>query len=309
MQTLQIETKDGTRTLTGSYRGLDQYIVDGKIIPAKEFDTLYNIIATPTELPEYAKNANLRTMPEQFSSKITKNADGTYSRVNAHSKFGNPVTEFTEKFKTEAILKGRITKDLNQLQGLLHDIDECWNKGSRVYGGESIVFERGNTVRQIEVLLKECKQMNMTHPLQQINLTRNNNQLLTNPNRNIMSTEEIAAGETAKGKKAPAKKVVAKKVVKKGADKKPLIKKGKVAKAPGVIASILEFITGSKGETKETIIAKLAKRFPDRNADDMAKTVNCQIGGKQRPLRMEAEKKVKLTITEKDGIKTFTIKK
>lgn len=85
------------------------------------------------------------------------------------------------------------------------------------------------------------------------------------------------------------------------ADKKPATSKQEGKKKneePGVIASILEFIQGSKnGIDIDGICKKLEDRFPDRNAESMKKTVKAQIGGKKSPTRMEREKKVKFKIT------------
>ena len=76
-------------------------------------------------------------------------------------------------------------------------------------------------------------------------------------------------------------------------------KKKKAQSGPGVIASILEFIQESKeGISKVQIAEKLAERFPDRDANSMAKTVNAQIGGKKSPRRMEKEKGVVFNIDE-----------
>ncbi len=63
-------------------------------------------------------------------------------------------------------------------------------------------------------------------------------------------------------------------------------------KAPGVISTILDLV--KKGPiTKEQILAKLVKAFPDREGDRMKKTVAVQLGGD--PCRMEREKDVKFT--------------
>ena len=76
-------------------------------------------------------------------------------------------------------------------------------------------------------------------------------------------------------------------------------KEKKKQSGPGVIASILEFIQESKeGISKLQIVEKLAKRFPDRDANSMAKTVNAQIGGKKSPRRMEKEKGIVFNIDE-----------
>lgn len=89
-----------------------------------------------------------------------------------------------------------------------------------------------------------------------------------------------------------------KKAVPVKAQKKATVKKDS---GPGVIASILEFIQEAKAGISVTQIAeKLAKRFPDKQADSMFKTVKAQIGGKKSPTRMEKEKGVKFAI--KDGL-------
>ena len=82
---------------------------------------------------------------------------------------------------------------------------------------------------------------------------------------------------------------------------KPKAEKKTKAEGPGVIASILEFITEAKKGISVTQIAeKLTERFPNKQADGMLKTVKAQIGGKKSPTRMEKEKGVKFTI--KDGM-------
>ena len=62
-------------------------------------------------------------------------------------------------------------------------------------------------------------------------------------------------------------------------------------KGPGVIASILEFVTkaGKKGISKESILTKLTTRFPERVSEGMSKTINVQL-----PVRMSRERKVKI---------------
>ena len=87
----------------------------------------------------------------------------------------------------------------------------------------------------------------------------------------------------AKVTKKSKKKKVAKKTEKKTEPKKP-----------GVIASILEFISDNP-MTPERILQKLVKRFPDRNADGMEKTIHAQL-----PSRMAKERKIKIT-KDKDG--------
>lgn len=65
------------------------------------------------------------------------------------------------------------------------------------------------------------------------------------------------------------------------APKKKAKAKKEKAKGPGVIASIVEFIENSKkGITKDQIVDKLAKRFPDRKPESMKNTVNVQVPNK-----------------------------
>lgn len=86
---------------------------------------------------------------------------------------------------------------------------------------------------------------------------------------------------------------------------KPAIKKAGGKNGPGVIASILEFISKSKSITITKIHEKLTARFADRDADAMMKTIKAQIAGKKSPCRMEREKKVTFEI--KDG--KYSVKK
>jgi hypothetical protein len=54
---------------------------------------------------------------------------------------------------------------------------------------------------------------------------------------------------------------------------------------PGVIASIIEYLTAATADkpvTKKKIGERLAKRFPDRTIDAMMKTVNIQVPGRLR---------------------------
>jgi hypothetical protein len=66
---------------------------------------------------------------------------------------------------------------------------------------------------------------------------------------------------------------------------------------PGVIASIIEFYRAASEETpidKDSVLAKLAKRFPDREKEAMAKTVQAQT-----PARILKEKKIEVLQNEK----------
>jgi hypothetical protein len=75
----------------------------------------------------------------------------------------------------------------------------------------------------------------------------------------------------------------------------------KEKKGPGVIATIIELITTKGPITKAQIVTALAKKFPDRDAESMKKTVNAQIPG-----RISKEHGLKLVELEDKG---WTIKK
>lgn len=68
----------------------------------------------------------------------------------------------------------------------------------------------------------------------------------------------------------------------------------KAPKGPGVIATIVEVLKKGKPVTKEAILAVLVKRFPDRDADSMGKTINVQV-----PNRIAKEQKVTVEKTDK----------
>jgi hypothetical protein len=68
-----------------------------------------------------------------------------------------------------------------------------------------------------------------------------------------------------------AKKAKAKKT----ATKKTAAKTDGVKKV-GVIATIIEEISKAKGATADEVLAVLVKRFPDRDADGMRKTILIQ---------------------------------
>jgi hypothetical protein len=114
---------------------------------------------------------------------------------------------------------------------------------------------------------------------------------------------EAPAPKVEKKEEKPVKKEAAKPVVKKTAVKvekksKPVkVAKSKEEKKPGVIATIVELIKAGP-ITKEQIVKQLAKRFPDRDAESMAKTVNVQIPG-----RIAKEKNLKLVEVEGKGWK------
>ena len=65
----------------------------------------------------------------------------------------------------------------------------------------------------------------------------------------------------------------------------------------GVLSTIQELLT-KKFHTKDELVAALAAKFPDRSADGLRTTVNCQI-----PNRMAKEKGVKITKNDKGAFK------
>lgn len=85
---------------------------------------------------------------------------------------------------------------------------------------------------------------------------------------------------------------MSKKVKKSKKQVKKEVKK-KEPKKPGVIASILEFVEHGPISKKE-ILGKLTKRFPDRPAEGMEKTINAQL-----PNRMSKERGVKIKVDDK----------
>lgn len=68
---------------------------------------------------------------------------------------------------------------------------------------------------------------------------------------------------------------------KKASGAKP--KKPKAAKGPGVIATMIDLLKAAsktKPLSKAELVKKLAAKFPDRDAESMALTVNAQIHGR-----------------------------
>jgi hypothetical protein len=80
---------------------------------------------------------------------------------------------------------------------------------------------------------------------------------------------------------------------KKPAAKKPTKEDAPAKKTPGVIDSIVEFISGKAPATKDAIVAKLVARFPQREETALRRTVNCQLPG-----RLTKERGLKITKTE-----------
>lgn len=87
---------------------------------------------------------------------------------------------------------------------------------------------------------------------------------------------------------------------KKAEVKKAEVKKEtKKEKGPGVLSTILTSIKEKGPITREALLKVLVKDFPDREEVGMKKTIQAQLGGKQRPLRMEREKDIKFKISDK----------
>lgn len=106
-----------------------------------------------------------------------------------------------------------------------------------------------------------------------------------------------ASTKTKSTKKAGITKDDLKKAGKKGeaaktgTTEKPEKKKGK--KKPGVIATIIKSIS-KKPKTKKQILAKLVKKFPERDADKMMKTINVQV-----PSRLRKDKELNIQKSDK----------
>ena len=155
-------------------------------------------------------------------------------------------------------------------------------------------------------------------------LSKTNNNLKTEIMSKAKEDKTAKTPETTSKKKVVIKKKAPKAEAKAApkADKKVAAKPAKKAakkaekKTPGVIASILEFISGAPIKEKD-VLKKLVKRFPKREADSMAKTIKAQIGSNKQPVRMEREQiakgnksfKLVVAVNEKTKEKTFSLKK
>lgn len=71
-------------------------------------------------------------------------------------------------------------------------------------------------------------------------------------------------------------------------------KKTREKKGEGVVATIISLIKTKGPITKEKISKELEKKFPERNAEGMKKTLHIQLGG-----RLAKEKNLKIENTEK----------
>ena len=108
-----------------------------------------------------------------------------------------------------------------------------------------------------------------------------------------LPVEEVKAeepdGKVTEPEKAPEpKKEPVKEKVEPKSKKKAGPKKASTT-GPGVIASILEFVTEFGPITKDEIVLKLSERFVDRDPVAMAKTVQAQL-----PKRMSKEKGINI---------------
>lgn len=99
-------------------------------------------------------------------------------------------------------------------------------------------------------------------------------------------TDETEEDEEEEVKPAKKSKKTATKAKETKGDKKGEKKKGiEKAKGPGVIGSIAEFLEAaseSKPVSKDDIVAKLSKRYPDREESSLRSTVNQQVPTKLR---------------------------
>jgi hypothetical protein len=78
---------------------------------------------------------------------------------------------------------------------------------------------------------------------------------------------------------------------------------------PQVIASIKRIIT-TEPKTQNEILEELTTLIPGRNEKGMRKTIIAQLGGKNRPVRIEKERHFNLIIDlDKDGEKRYSINK
>lgn len=107
---------------------------------------------------------------------------------------------------------------------------------------------------------------------------------------------EVAAAPPKKG----AAKTPPPKAAKAGAPAKgkapPKKAGGESNKGPGVIGSIVEFLESANSKkplSKQALVEKLCKRFPDRPSEGMAKTVNVQV-----PTRIRTDKGINVQKNE-----------
>lgn len=117
-------------------------------------------------------------------------------------------------------------------------------------------------------------------------------ELKVGPRSTPAPAEEAAPAKPAKAAKPAKEAKTPKAKAEKPAKAAKAPKAPKEPKGPGVIASIVEFL-GKGPITKEAIVKLLAKRFPNRDAEGMAKTVNVQL-----PNRIAREQGIKVVVTD-----------
>lgn len=87
-------------------------------------------------------------------------------------------------------------------------------------------------------------------------------------------------------------------------------KKPKATKKVGVIRSILNILEEAEGELEfDEILDTMSELFPERDPASMRKTLQVQIGSKNRPCRLEREKEVVIQFEKRDGKKFFRLVK
>jgi hypothetical protein len=99
-------------------------------------------------------------------------------------------------------------------------------------------------------------------------------------------------------RKSPSTKGNARKGGSRAPKRTPKSAPAKGPKPPGVISSIVELLSAASKEkpiTKDQLVERLAKRFPDRDPKAMRVTCNVQLGS-----RIERERGIKLHKSE-DG--------
>ena len=110
---------------------------------------------------------------------------------------------------------------------------------------------------------------------------------------NFFVTQKLIPVNGTKEVASPKPKAKAKKTKSSKSSKSSKTKETK-AKKPGVIATIVSTIQDHGPVTKEKILQVLTKKFPEREPESMAKTINAQV-----PNRINKEKGLNIIKTEK----------
>jgi len=119
--------------------------------------------------------------------------------------------------------------------------------------------------------------------------------------------EHVAEDEgDDKKEKKDAGKTTNKKADKKTTSDKKETKKSAPPKKVGVLDAIHTAIVEKGPISKKDILAELVKKFPEREEKAMKNTINCQIGGKKTPRRLEKSRKTSYVVDENNA---FSIKK